>query len=257
MLTPHPDDEKNVILEIRAGTGGEEAALFAGDLFRMYSRYIERKGWKSEVLSSNPTSLGGLKEIIFGITGKNVYRHLKFEKGVHRVQRVPTTEASGRIHTSAVTVAVFPEREEVELKIDPRDLRIDTFRSSGKGGQHLNVTDSAVRITHLPTGLMVQCQDERSQIKNRAKAMKILRARLGEKIQQDREKELSAERRHQVGTGDRSEKIRTYNFPQDRVTDHRIGLTLHNLPSILDGELDPLIESLLGAEYKQRMESES
>jgi len=244
LLPSDPLNKKNIILEIRAGTGGGEAALFAADLLRMYTRYAESKGWKVEMLSSNSTGVGGVKEAILSAEGKGVYSRLKFESGVHRVQRVPITEASGRIHTSAVTVAVLPEAEEVEVEIDPKDLRIDVFRSTGPGGQSVNTTDSAVRITHLPTGMVVTCQDEKSQHKNKAKAVKVLRARLSDKLRKEQTAEISAARREQVGTGDRSERIRTYNFPQGRVTDHRIGLTFHSLNAILEGELDPLIGAL-------------
>ncbi|MBW1991697.1 MAG: peptide chain release factor 1 [Deltaproteobacteria bacterium] len=245
LLPKDPNDEKNVLLEIRAGTGGEEAALFAADLFRMYSRLAERRGWKMEVLSHSPTGLGGFKEIIALVSGDRVYSQLKYESGTHRVQRVPATESQGRIHTSAVTVAVLPEAEEVEVQINPEELRIDVYRASGPGGQHVNTTDSAVRITHLPTGLVVTCQDEKSQHKNKAKALKVLRARLLNLKQQEQKRELDQERRSQVGTGDRSERIRTYNFPQGRVSDHRIGLTLHRLPEILEGDLDELIQALI------------
>lgn len=245
LLPKDPNDNKNVILEIRAGTGGEEAALFASELFRMYSRYAESRGWRVEIMSSNPTGLGGFKEIIALIEGRGAYSRLKFEGGVHRVQRVPVTEASGRIHTSAVTVAVLPEADEVEVEIDPKELRIDVFRSSGPGGQSVNTTDSAVRVTHLPTGLVVSCQDEKSQHKNRAKALKILRARLLEKKQQEQHSEIAATRRLMVGSGDRSERIRTYNFPQGRVTDHRINLTLYKLDRIVEGELDEVVEALI------------
>lgn len=245
LLPKDPNDNKNIILEIRAGTGGEEAALFAAALFRMYSRYAESRGWRVEVMSSNPTGLGGFKEIITLIEGRGAYSRLKFEGGVHRVQRVPATEASGRIHTSAVTVAVLPEADEVEVEIDPKDLRIDVFRSSGPGGQSVNTTDSAVRVTHLPTGLVVSCQDEKSQHKNKAKGLKILRARLLEKKQQEQRSEIAATRRLMVGSGDRSERIRTYNFPQGRVTDHRINLTLYKLDRIVEGELDEVVEALI------------
>jgi len=241
ILPKDPNDTKNVILEIRAGTGGEEAALFAAQLFRMYSRYAESRGWRVEVMSSNPTGLGGFKEIIGLIEGRGAYSRLKFEGGVHRVQRVPVTEASGRIHTSAVTVAVLAEADEVEVEVDPKDLRIDVFRSSGPGGQSVNTTDSAVRVTHLPTALVVTCQDEKSQHKNKAKALKILRARLLEKKQQEQRSEIAATRKLMVGSGDRSERIRTYNFPQGRVTDHRINLTLYKLDRIMEGELDEVV----------------
>ena len=244
LLPTDPNDEKNILLEIRAGTGGEEAALFAADLFRMYSRFAEQKGWKVEVLGQNITGLGGIKELIALISGDRVYSELKYESGVHRVQRVPTTEASGRIHTSACTVAVLPEAEDVDLQIDDRDLRIDVFRASGPGGQGVNRTDSAVRITHLPTNMVVVCQDERSQHKNKARAMKILKSRLLDMEQMKQEKERAAKRRSMVKSGDRSEKIRTYNFPQNRMTDHRINLALHNLETILDGRLDDIITPL-------------
>jgi len=242
LLPKDPNDEKNVLLEIRAGTGGEEAALFVADLFRMYSRYAERNRWKVEVLSSHPTGIGGFKEIIALVSGQRVYSRLKFESGTHRVQRVPETETQGRIHTSACTVAVLPEADSVDVDIDPSELRIDVYRASGAGGQHVNKTESAVRITHLPTGLVVQCQDERSQHKNKARAMKVLYARLLELRQREQQEKISRERRSQVGSGDRSQRIRTYNFPQGRVTDHRIGLTLYQLEHVLDGELDPVIE---------------
>jgi peptide chain release factor 1 len=244
LLPRDPRDEKNIILEIRAGTGGEEAAIFAADLFRMYLKYSEKMKWKTEIMSQNITGLGGYKEIIALIEGKKVFSRLKYESGVHRVQRVPETESQGRIHTSAVTVAVLPEAEDVEVEIDPNELKIDVFRSSGPGGQHVNKTDSAVRITHLPTGLVVSCQDEKSQHKNKDKALKILRARLLDKAQSEQQSEISQERRTQVGSGDRSERIRTYNFPQGRMTDHRIGLTIHNLENILEGELDEVFDQL-------------
>ncbi|GAH36412.1 unnamed protein product, partial [marine sediment metagenome] len=235
---------KNIIMEIRAGTGGNEASIFTRDLFRMYSKYAERKKWRLETINSHPTGIGGFKEIIFLIEGKDAYRKLGQESGVHRVQRIPVTESGGRIHTSTVTVAVLPEPEEVEVQINPQDLRIDTFRSSSAGGQHLNVTDSAVRIAHLPSGIIVECQDERSQHKNKAKALRVLRARLLDHLEKKKEEETARERKSQIGTGERSEKIRTYNFPQNRVTDHRIGLTLHKLESILDGDLDQLTGAL-------------
>jgi len=245
LLVPKdPNDEKNIVLEIRAGTGGEEAGLFAADLFKMYSRYAERVGWKVEILSKHVTGVGGLKEIIALVKGKRAYSVLKFESGTHRVQRVPTTESQGRIHTSAVTVAVLPEAEEVDIKIEPDEIRVDVFRSTGPGGQSVNTTDSAVRITHLPTGTVVSCQDEKSQHKNKAKAMKVLRARLYEKVLTEQNEKISADRKSQVGTGDRSGRIRTYNFPQGRVTDHRIGLTLYKLDSILEGDLQEIIDAL-------------
>ncbi len=244
LLPKDPNDEKNILLEIRAGTGGEEAGLFAGDLFRMYSKYAEKQGWRMEILSRHYTGVGGFKEIIALVEGKGVYSRLKFESGVHRVQRVPVTESQGRIHTSTVTVAILPEAEEVDIQIDPNDLRIDIFRSSGPGGQSVNTTDSAVRITHLPTGIVVSCQDEKSQHKNKAKGLKILRARLLDKARQEKQMEISEKRRSQVGTGERSERIRTYNFPQGRVTDHRIGLTLYRLESVLEGDLDEVLGAL-------------
>jgi peptide chain release factor 1 len=244
LLPKDPNDDKNVLLELRAGTGGNEATLFAAELFRMYSRYAEMKGWKTEILSQSLTGIGGFKEVIVLIEGDMVYSRMKHEGGVHRVQRVPETETQGRIHTSAVTAAVLPEAEEVDVEINPDDLRIDVYRSSGHGGQHVNVTDSAVRITHLPTGLVVTCQDEKSQHKNKAKAMKVLRSRLLDMELQEQESKISQERRSMVGSGDRSEKIRTYNFPQGRVTDHRIGLTLYRLESILQGDLDMILDPL-------------
>jgi len=245
MFSKDPYDKKNCIVEIRAGAGGDEAALFAGDLFRMYSRFAENNGWNTEVMSSNPTGIGGFKEIIFSITGKDIYGKLKYESGVHRVQRVPVTESSGRIHTSTVTVAILPEAEEVELEISPNDLKIDRFRSTGPGGQSVNTTDSAIRITHIPTGMVVTCQDEKSQHKNKDKALKILRARLFDMADREKHEKLALKRKSQVGTGDRSERIRTYNFPQNRITDHRIGLNLHNLEEVLEGNLKDLVDNLL------------
>lgn len=254
MLLPKDHrDEKNIILEIRAGTGGEEAALFAADLFRMYSKYAEAKGWKVEIIDINPTGLGGVKEVIASIQGKGAYNRLKYESGVHRVQRIPVTETSGRIHTSTATVAVLPEAEEVDIKIDERDIRVDTFCASGPGGQGVNTTYSAVRIIHIPTGMIVQCQDSRSQIKNKEKAMKVLRARLYELELQRQEKERADERKSQVGTGERGEKIRTYNFPQNRVTDHRIGLTLYRLGMVLDGDLDEISDNLITHYQAERL----
>lgn len=245
LIPKDPNDEKNVVLEIRAGTGGEEAGLFAADLFKMYSKYAESIGWKVEILSSHATGVGGLKEIIALIKGKGAYSGLKYESGTHRVQRVPVTESQGRIHTSAVTVAVLPEAEEVDVKIEPDEIRVDVFRSTGPGGQSVNTTDSAVRITHLPTGVVVSCQDEKSQHKNRAKAMKVLRARLYEKMLSEQNEKISADRKSQVGTGDRSERIRTYNFPQGRISDHRIGLTLYKLESVLEGNIGEIIDALV------------
>lgn len=255
LLPKDPLDEKNIIVEIRAGTGGEEAALFAADLFRMYTKYAESKGWKVELLSSNETGLNGFKEVIFAVEGDQVYSRMKFEAGTHRVQRVPETEAQGRIHTSAATVAVLPEAEEVEIDIRPEDLKIDVFRSSGPGGQSVNTTDSAVRVTHIPTGLVVTCQDEKSQHKNKAKALKVLRARLFEIESQRQQRELAETRRKMVGSGDRSERIRTYNFPQNRVTDHRINLTLYCLDRVMEGELDPLIDALILEEQTEKLKS--
>jgi len=245
LLPKDPNDEKNVILEIRAGAGGEEAALFAAELMRMYQRYAERKGWRVEVLDINVTGLGGVKEAILRIEGRGAYSRLKYESGVHRVQRVPITEAGGRIHTSTSTVAVLPEADEVEVEIRPEDLKIETMRASGHGGQHVNRTESAVRITHIPTGIVVSCQNERSQHQNKATALKILRAKLYELYQREQQEKIQKERRSQVGTGERSEKIRTYNFPQNRVTDHRVGLTVYNLPEVLDGDLDEFIDALI------------
>ena len=257
MVPKDPLDEKNVILEIRAGTGGEEAALFSGDLFRMYNRYAETQGWKVEIMTHNATGTGGLKEVIAMVSGRGAYSRFKFESGTHRVQRVPTTETQGRIHTSAVTVAVLPEAEEVELDIDPNEIKVDVYRSSGPGGQSVNTTDSAVRLTHLPSGLVVTCQDEKSQHKNKAKAMKVLRARLLDQMVQEQNSQRSEARRSQVGTGDRSGRIRTYNFPQGRVTDHRIGLTLYKLEEVLQGNIDPLcrgpVHPLSGGSHAGRM----
>lgn len=253
LLPKDPNDEKNVIIEIRGGTGGDEAALFAADLMRMYSMYAEQNRWKIEILSSNPTDIGGYKEVCFSIEGQGAYSKFKFESGVHRVQRVPSTESGGRIHTSAVTVAVLPEVEEVEVDINANDLRIDVFRAGGPGGQCVNTTDSAVRITHLPTGIVVSCQDEKSQFKNKDKAMKILRSRIYEVMQEQRHKEIADERKSQVGSGDRSERIRTYNFPQGRVTDHRINLTLYKLEQILNGALDELIDALITADQSAKL----
>ena len=254
LLVPRdPNDSRNTIVEIRAGTGGEESALFAADLLRMYTRFIEGKGWKMELMSRNETGIGGLREVIFLVTGEGAYGTLKYESGVHRVQRVPATESSGRIHTSAASVAVLPEAEDVDIEIDPNELRIDVYRSSGPGGQSVNTTDSAVRITHVPTGLVVSCQDEKSQHKNKAKALKVLRARLLDLARQEQEDKISKDRKSQVGSGDRSAKIRTYNFPQQRVTDHRIGLTLHKLAEILDGSLDEVIEALNEADIAEKM----
>lgn len=254
LLLPRDEaDDRDVIVEIRAGAGGEEAGLFAADLFRMYSRYAASKGWEVEVMSRNETGIGGFKEIVFEVRGKGAFSRLKYESGVHRVQRVPVTEAHGRIHTSTATVAVLPEPDEVEVKINPEDLKIDTFRASGAGGQFVNKVSTAVRITHLPTGLVVTCQDERSQLKNKLRALRVLRARLLDRERTRQQKELAESRRSQVGTGERSEKIRTYNFPQSRVTDHRINLTLHNLESILEGELDELIDALATAEAERTL----
>ncbi len=256
LLPRDPNDDKNVIVEIRGGAGGEEASLFAGVLYRMYSMYAEAKGWKCEVLNSNPTELGGLKEISFMIEGEGAYSRLKFESGVHRVQRVPETESQGRIHTSTVTVAVLPEAEDVDIEINPADLQIDTYRSGGAGGQHVNKTESAIRITHLPTGTVVECQDERSQYKNKDRAMKILRSRILEAEREKQHDAIAGERRAQVGTGDRSERIRTYNYPQGRVSDHRINLTLYKIEAILNGDLDELIDALITADTAEKLKSE-
>lgn len=257
LLPKDPADEKDVIMEIRAGTGGDEAGLFAADLYRMYSRFIEEKGWQQEEYSFNPGTVGGFKEIIFGVSGKDVYGTLKYESGVHRVQRVPATETSGRIHTSAATVAVLPEAEEVDISIDPKEIEVDVYRSSGPGGQSVNTTDSAVRITHIPTGIVVTCQDEKSQHKNKAKAMKVLRARLLAQKQEEHDSKIASSRKALIKTGDRSEKIRTYNFPQGRITDHRIGLTLYKLDRILEGEIDEIIENLKIAERTELLKTET
>ncbi|ABI69686.1 peptide chain release factor 1 [Syntrophomonas wolfei] len=253
LLPQDPNDEKSVIMEIRAGTGGEEAALFAGDLFRMYSRYAEEQGWKIEIMDTHYTDIGGIKEIVFVVDGRGAYSKLKFESGVHRVQRIPVTESGGRIHTSAATVAVLPEAEEVEVAIDPNDLRIDVYCSSGPGGQSVNTTQSAVRITHVPTGEVVTCQDEKSQHKNKAKALRVLRARLKELLEEEKNAEMAGTRKNQVGSGDRSERIRTYNFPQGRVSDHRINLTLHRLESVLEGRLEEIINALIAHYQAERL----
>lgn len=256
LLVPKdPNDEKNVIVEIRGGAGGDEAALFAGDLLRMYSRYAERRNWKTSMMSSNETGVGGYKEVSFMIKGKGAYSRLKYESGVHRVQRIPTTESGGRIHTSTATVAVLPEVEDVEIQVNPEDIRVDVFRASGNGGQCVNTTDSAVRLTHIPTGEVVSCQDEKSQLKNKEKAMKVLKARLYDKAMAEQQKGIAAERKSQVGTGDRSERIRTYNFPQGRVSDHRINLTLYKLDSFLDGDLDEMIDALITVDQTEKMSS--
>lgn len=258
LLVPKdPNDAKNVVLEIRAGTGGDEASLFAQEVFRMYSRYAERKGWKVGVLSAHYSGVGGLKEVIAMIEGERVYSRLRFESGVHRVQRVPATEASGRVHTSAITVAVLPEADEVEIEINPKDLRVDTFCSSGPGGQSVNTTYSAIRITHIPTGEVVSCQDEKSQIKNRAKAMRVLRSRLYERAMEEQQSQIAQNRKSQVGSGDRSEKVRTYNFPQNRLTDHRIGLTLHRLDAVIEGDLDEVIDSLAAFFQAEKLKNQT
>ena len=255
LIPKDPNDSKNVILEIRAGAGGEEAALFAADLFRMYQKYAEEKGWKVTILSSNKTGLGGYKEVIALIEGEGAYSRLKYESGVHRVQRIPATESGGRIHTSTATVAVLPEVDETDIKIDPQDLRIETFRASGAGGQYVNTTETAVRITHIPTGIVVQCQDERSQFQNKQKALKILYAKLKDYYERKKQEEIAKERKEQVGTGERSEKIRTYNFPQNRVTDHRINLTLYKLQDILEGKLDEIIDALKAKELEEKLQT--
>jgi peptide chain release factor 1 len=256
LIPKDEDDSKNTIIEIRAGTGGEEAALFAADLYRMYSRYAERQGWKTELMSMNDTGIGGIKEVSFSVQGNGVFGKLKFESGVHRVQRVPQTEASGRVHTSAATVAVLPEAEDVDVHIDESELRIDVFRSSGPGGQSVNTTDSAVRVTHVPTGIVVSCQDEKSQHKNKAKALRILKARLLDNARMQQDKDRAQNRKSQIGSGDRSERIRTYNFPQQRLTDHRIGLTLYKLNEILEGDLDEIIDSLIEADNLRKLSDE-
>jgi len=255
LLPRDPNDDRNVVLEIRAGTGGEEASLFAAELFRMYTRYAETRRWRVEILSSSESGLGGIKEIIASVEGQGAFSRLKFEGGVHRVQRVPETEGSGRIHTSAVTVAILPEADEVDVHIDDKDLKIDVFRSSGPGGQSVNTTDSAVRVTHIPSGFVVSCQDEKSQLKNKAKALKILRARLLERAQQEQHSEIAANRKAMIGSGDRSEKIRTYNFPQSRVTDHRVNLTLHTLDRVLDGELGPIVDALVTRQQAEALQA--
>ena len=256
LIPKDPNDDKNVIIEIRGGAGGDEAALFAGDLFRMYTKYAEAQGWKTEIISANEPELGGFKEVVFSVDGMNAYSKMKFESGVHRVQRVPATETQGRVHTSTVTVAVLPEVDEVDVQINPKDLKIDTFRASGAGGQHINKTESAVRITHLPTGTVVECQDQRSQMKNREKAMKVLAARLQDAAEQESAASVAADRKAQVGTGDRSERIRTYNYPQGRVTDHRINLTLYKLDQVLNGDMDELINALTAADQAAKMQAE-
>ena len=253
LLPKDPNDDRNVIVEIRGGVGGEEAALFAGDLFRMYTRYADRQGWRTDIVDASPTTIGGFKEISFTVDGAGAYSRLKFESGTHRVQRIPVTESGGRIHTSAVTVAVLPEAEEVDVEINPNDFRIDTYCASGAGGQYVNRTETAIRITHLPTGIVVQCQDEKSQLKNKEKAMRVLRARILDQARREQSEAIAADRKNQVGSGDRSERIRTYNFPQGRVTDHRIGLTLHKIDSVLNGELDEIISALITAEQSRKL----
>lgn len=255
LLPKDPNDDKNVIVEIRAGAGGSEAALFAGDLFRMFTRYAERNGWRTEIMNSNMPDIGGIKEITFSIDGKGAYSRLKYESGVHRVQRIPATESGGRIHTSTATVAVLPEADDVEIDLNPNDIRVDVYRSSGNGGQCVNTTDSAVRLTHEPTGLVVTCQDEKSQLKNKEKAMKVLKARLYEMEMQKQQSAIAEDRKSQVGTGDRSERIRTYNFPQGRVTDHRIGLTVHQLDAFLDGEIDEMVDALITSDQAKKLEA--
>ncbi|AYF54166.1 peptide chain release factor 1 [Clostridium botulinum C] len=255
LLPKDPNDDKNVFIEIRAGAGGDEAALFAANLFRMYTRYAERHGWKTELMSANETDIGGFKEVVFMLRGDSAYSKMKFESGVHRVQRVPDTESSGRIHTSTATVAVLPEVDDVDIQIDPNDIRVDVFRASGHGGQCVNTTDSAVRMTHIPTGIVVSCQDEKSQLKNKEKALKVLKARLYEKAEAERAASISADRKSQVGTGDRSERIRTYNYPQGRVTEHRIGVTLYKLEAFLDGDMEEIIDALITAEQAEKMKA--
>jgi peptide chain release factor 1 len=257
MIPRDPNDEKDIIMEIRAGTGGNEAALFAADLYRMYSRYAQNQGWKTDILSLNESGIGGFKEIIFEVRGKGAFSRLKYERGVHRVQRVPVTEASGRIHTSTATVAVLPRAEEVDIEVNPDDLKIDVFHSGGAGGQNVNKVATAIRMTHIPTGMVVVCQDERSQLQNKVKALSVLRTRLLDMEQRKQEEQITSDRRSQVGTGERAEKIRTYNYPQDRITDHRINQNLHNLPRLMDGDLDELIDALTGAEHNRQLEGQA